>query len=174
MGDSSQKQLLEFTTVTYLDPEKSKFSRTPGGFLSLVTEDGREYPRVNLHRAFPFTQTNEFISVRDPEGNEIGIIRSLYDFPREVIKLLEEEMNRRYFAPVITKIYSLKEEFGYTYWDVQTDAGHCRFTARSGSSSFIFITDVRILVVDVDGNRFEIPDFRELDEKSRKKLEILL
>jgi hypothetical protein len=174
MGDSKQKELLEYTAIKYLKPSNAVFTRTAGGFLSLRTGDGEEHARVNLHRAFPFSEAYEYISVRDTEGKEIGIIRSLNDFPKEVVKLLEEDMNRRYFAPVITKINSLKEEFGYSYWDVQTDAGPCRFTVRNGSSSFINITEVRIMVVDVDGNRFEITYYRELDEKSIKKLEILL
>lgn len=174
MGDSKQKELLEYTAIRYLKPADTAFTRTAGGFLRLKTKDGEEYSRVNLHRAFPFSETSAYISVRDTEGKEIGIIKSLYEFPKEVVNLLEEDMSRRYFAPVVTKVNSLKEEFGYSYWDVQTDAGSCRFTVRNGSSSFTYITEVRIMVTDVDGNRFEIPDFRELDEKSIKKLEIIL
>jgi len=174
MADKNTKGLDEYSTIKYLEPEDSTFARTQGGFLSLNIKAGESYNRVNLHRAFPFTSMSELISVRDSEGNEIGMIRSLNDYPTDVARLLDEDMDRRYFAPVIHKINSIKEEFGYSYWDVVTDAGQCRFTVRGGSSSINFVTDVRMVIVDVDGNRFEIADYKLLDDKSYKRLEIYL
>lgn len=174
MADTAAKGIVEYATIRYIEPGKSKFARTPGGFLSLTLGDNEVYPRVNLHRAFPFSDERHFISVRDLDSKEIGIIKDMDDFPAEIIALFEEQINRRYFAPVILRINTIKEEFGYSYWDVTTDAGDCRFTVRGGSSSVVNVGEDHLLVIDVDGNRFEIPDYKELDDKSFKKLDVFL
>jgi hypothetical protein len=68
----------------------------------------------------------------------------------------------------------MKEEFGYIYWEVETDRGSRRFTTKGHHDSVMPITDTRVLVLDVDGNRFEIPDFNALDVKSAKQIEALM
>lgn len=166
--------LSEFASIRYIGPENTEFTQTSGGFISLKIEPDEFYSRINLYRIFPFSKQNEYISIRDSEGKEIGIIRSLKQFPAETIELFEVELNRRYFSPIISKVDSIKEEFGYSYWNVQTDAGPKRFTVQRGSNNVIPITDQRILLIDVDGNRFEIPDYRKLDEKHVKIVETIL
>ncbi|MDI6617111.1 MAG: DUF1854 domain-containing protein [Clostridiales bacterium] len=159
--------------IRFLKAKDTAFTRTPGGFLALKISNGESYPRVNLFRSFPFSHPKEYISVRDEEDKEIGIIRNIEDFPDDAVKLFEEEFKRRYFAPVIKKINSVKDEFGYSYWDVDTDAGICRFTVQ-GRYNVISLGNGRVIISDVDGNRFEIPNYRLLDEKSIKRLEIYL
>jgi len=96
------------------------------------------------------------------------------DFPAEVVAAFREELDRRYFAPVITRIKSMKEEFGYAYWEVETDSGPRRFTVRDLQQSLLLLSAEHILLVDVDGNRFEIPDYTALDPSSRKVIDDLL
>ena len=158
----------------YLDPDRAVFSKTAGGFLSLKIGRKKPYPRVNLYRSFPLSRPHDLISVRDAEDHEIALIESLQDFPASAIRLIEEELDRRYFAPVIRNLISLKEEFGYTYWDTQTDAGPCRFTVKSGENSVTPLGESTLLIVDVDGNRFEFPDFHKADAKSMKLIEAML
>lgn len=165
--------LSEFVEIKYLDPREAVFSRSPGGFLQL-TVDGTFYPRVTLYRTFPFTYPEEYISVRDMEGNEIGLLRSFDGFAPEIVEAFREELARRYFAPKITRIKSLKEEFGYSYWEVDTDAGPRRFTVRDLQQSLILLSPEHILILDVDGNRFEIPDYTKLDPTSRRYIENLI
>jgi hypothetical protein len=174
MSTENKSGLADYASIRYLEPKSSSFEQTPGGFLSLKIEPDEFYARVNLHRAFPFSQEEKYISVRDPEGKEIGIIRSMKDFPSSTVKLFQLELERRYFTPIIQKISSIKEEFGYSYWDVETDSGHKRFTVRRGSSSIIPITDERLIIIDVDGNRFEIPNYKSLGNKNIKIIETLL
>lgn len=156
-----------------LEPEQLIFQLTPGGFLSLALGD-ETYPRVHLYRTLPLTNERIYISVRDKEGKEIGFIKDLDDLPHSTQALLQTELARRYFVPMITRIYSLKEEFGYTYWETDTDAGPKRFTTKSGQGQVIQLGDVRILIIDLDGNRFEIPNYKGLDKKHAQTLETLL
>ncbi|HBQ63873.1 MAG TPA: DUF1854 domain-containing protein [Clostridiales bacterium] len=175
----------DYAEIRYLDPEKSKFENTKGGFVSLKIEPEELYTRVNLHKAFPFTLDREYISVRyiitnelgmvkDSEIKEVGIIRRIDDFPADQVELIEKELAKRYFVPVIEKIQKVKEEFGYIYWDVLTSAGQRRFTTHDMSNSLIPVGENRLVLVDVDGNRFEIPDHTQLEDKHRKFLDMWL
>ena len=92
----------------------------------------------------------------------------------DTIKLLREQLNLRYFTPVITKIRSVKEEYGFAYWDVITDHGECRFTIQMGGNAVVHLTEERILLSDIDENRFEIPDVGRLTPAERRKLDLFL
>lgn len=169
-----QDGLADYVDIRYLTPKNSRFEGTAGGFLRLTLDDGTTYTRVGLYRTFPFTLGDRYVSVRDVDEKEIGMIEDPSDFPKDVATLLREELDRRYFTPEIRSIENIKEEFGYAYWEVQTDAGPRRFTVRDMQQNLILLTETRLLVIDVDGNRFEIPDYRELNLKGRKLIEDLI
>jgi len=159
--------------IKYITSEQGEFYKNTGGFLGLkIGEKG--YPRVSLVRSFPYTHLHNFISIRDKENNEIGIIEDILTFPENIIELFNEELNRRYFLPIIKNIYSVKEEYGYSYWNVLTDLGNKKFTIRRDNYSFINVKDNRVMVIDVDGNRYEISDYEELDSKSYRLIELML
>ncbi len=75
---------------------------------------------------------------------------------------------------MITRIESIKEEFGYAYWNVETDVGPRRFTVRDMQDNVVLLSPEHVLIIDVDGNRYEIPDYTQLDPKSRRYIEDLL
>jgi len=167
-----------------LDGKNARFERSKGGLISLylTEEDGSEsyYERVVIMRAFPVTNPNEFLSVREPDskkagrGREIGMIRYISDFDEQTQRLLNEELDRRYFSPTVEKIYAVKEKFGYYYWDVLTSAGHITFILNNPFKNIRMLEDGRLFISDIDGNSFEIPDPYKLDSQSRKKIDIYL
>lgn len=169
-----QHGLSDYVDIRYLDPAQARFEQTPGGFVKLTIGADEVYPRVAVYRAFPFSYPDRYISVRDLEGNEIGMIRDLRDFDAETVQLITRELDRRYFTPVISRIESIKEEFGYAYWNVETDAGPRRFTVRDMQVNVVLLGPQHVLIIDVDGNRYEIPDYTKLDAKSRRYIENLL
>ena len=75
---------------------------------------------------------------------------------------------------MIEKIRSIEEEFGYSYWDVDTSAGQRRFTVRRGHNNLVQLGGRRVLVIDVDGNRFEIEDYTSIDSRYSRLIESLL
>lgn len=166
--------------VNLLEETDAVFSRTDGGFVSLTYTDSdgsvKTYPRVAVHRCFPFSDPTHYLSIREPEndGKEIGLIRDPEKLPPDAQKMLSEQMALRYFTPVILHIKKIKEEYGYSYWDVVTDRGVCRFTVRSGSGSVYPIGPNRYLINDLDGNRFEIPDLYRLSAKEIKQLDLYI
>lgn len=173
--EQMEKETEEMLRVRYLNDENAKFERTGTGFLSLRV--GEEfYPRVRVVRMFPFSDKDKFISIRTAEerSKEIGIVESMGGVCKETAEMLEEQLTLHYFTPVIKKINKIKDEYGFAYWNVVTDHGECNFTIRMGGNSIVHLSDVRILIMDIDENRFEIPDVTVLTANERKRLDLFL
>ncbi|OJU14898.1 MAG: hypothetical protein BGN88_06470 [Clostridiales bacterium 43-6] len=159
--------------ITYLNPAQSCFYETEGRMLAVKVGE-KEYPRVQLHRSFPHSSPDSFVSVRDPDNKEIGIIRELSDFNGNTLTLLRHHLDIRYFSPVITKVVNVKDEFGYTFWDVETGDGSCHFVVRKDGKSIVSLPGGKAMVIDVDGNRFSIPCLEALTKKEMNMIEIYL
>lgn len=165
----------EATTAktTYLNIDDLHFERTAGGFLSMRFQE-KEFPRVHLYRIFPLSLEQGYISVRDQEDNEIGIIESSDGMSSHDKTLVEDEIAGRYFTPVIKRIISLKEEFGYSYWEVETSAGVCRMTVQNRYNPVLRLEENRIIITDVDGCRFEMEDYTAVEPKHLRVIEGML
>lgn len=172
-GESEERSLADAAKITYLTAETCSFRKTEGQLLAVKVGEV-EHPVVYLHCSFPHTNKRIYVSVRTSDNKEIGMIRSLDEFPAKTIKLLEEQIQIRYFAPEISKVVRIRDEFGYSYWEVETQAGYCRFTVRSGGGNVKLVTEVRVLVTDVDGNRFIIPELEALSEKEYRMVEMCM
>jgi hypothetical protein len=161
--------------LRYITKDNAKFERTPGGFVKLTYKDAT-YDRVGVYRTFPVTMPEEFISIREAneKAREIGVVEKISDLDPETAKMLKEQLDLRYFTPEITRIFDIKTEYGYGYFHVMTTYGECRFTIHNGGSSVVSLTDTRIVINDLDGNRFEVPDIMKLTVAERKKLDLFI
>ena len=139
--EQMEREAEEMTAVRYLTKDNAVFERTKGGFVRLTFE-GKTWDRVQVIRLFPFTEPNGFISIRTVEerSREIGVIKDLKDVSKETKKLLLEQLNLHYFTPIIQKVLSIKDEYGYAYFHVLTDRGECRFTINMGAVSYTHLT----------------------------------
>lgn len=159
--------------IRFLHRENAVFASSPGGMLSLRVDD-ETYPVVYLHCSFPHSDPERYISVRLPDDKEVGMIRSLSDFGGQTAELLREHIRIRYFAPAILSIKSIREEFGYSFWEAETTAGTCRFTVRSGGGNVKTVTDKKLLITDVSGNRFVIEDIGKLSDREYRMVEMCM
>ena len=75
---------------------------------------------------------------------------------------------------MILSIKSVKERYGFSYWKVTTADGEVSFTLHDTYRSIVRAGERRIILLDVDGNRFQIPDVEALDRKSYKKIDLYL
>ncbi|MDF2567651.1 MAG: hypothetical protein K0R90_1107 [Oscillospiraceae bacterium] len=167
-----KKSAEEMLQIKYITKQNAEFLATSGGFVCMKFGE-KECKRIALHRCFPFSCPENFISVRDEQGNEIGIIRSLDDLDKKTAELLISQMEMRYFLPQIQAISSIKDEYGYSYWEVSTDKGECRFTCNS-NGSVIRLSETRVIITDISGNRYEIADIYKLLPKELKKLDMYI
>jgi hypothetical protein len=173
--EQERQAVKDIIAIKKIDDSNAEFHRTDGGFVSMRYA-GKEYPRVAVHRCFPFSEPDRYISIREPDsdGREIGLIEDMKALSADTREMLEEQMRLRYFTPIILKVHDIKEEYGYAYWEVTTDRGRCRFTTRMGGGSVYSIGKDRYMVNDLDGNRFEIPDLYKLSAKEIKKLDLFI
>ncbi len=173
--DQMESEVEEMTALRYLTKKNAVFARTKGGFVSLEF-DGKKWDRVQVIRLFPFTDPNKYISIRTVEerSKEIGVIKDMKDVSKDTGKMLEEQLNLHYFTPIIQKVIDIKDEYGYAYFHVMTDRGECRFTINMGGNAVVRLTDSRLLITDLDENRFEIPDVFQLSQKEQRKLDLFL
>lgn len=173
--EALKRESEELLEMRFLTEENAIFTRTEGGFLALKTED-KEYVRVGVYLTFPLTNPEEFISIReaDEKAKEIGLIEKLSELPKEQQEMIREQIRLRYFMPVITKVLDVKDEYGFAYWHVMTNFGVCRFTTQMSGDAVITLGESRLLVTDIDGNRYDIPDFYRLGVMERKKLDLFM
>lgn len=169
--EKKPRTLAELSVTVWLTPSNASFS-LKNNFLYI--QYAGEEKRAFLCRQFPFELQWEFISVMNEEQEEIGIIRDISLFEGETGEMLKNELLRRYYAPVIEEVLNVKERYGFSYWKVRTQEGEVNFTLRDTYRSIIHAGGNRILLLDVSGNRFEIPDTAALDRKSYKKIELYL
>lgn len=185
-----ENSFLDLAKITYLTPENARFYLTKNGFPALeavlpkISDDleaendptpvKQDFGRVWFHRAFPFETPDEFISVLDFDGREYGLISKLTDFPEDAQKIIRDELARKYLCPVVSKIYSLKEKLGYSYWEVETDYGRMSFSVHDTYRSIARVGNGLLIIQDVDGNRYRIDDYLALDRRSYKRIELYL
>lgn len=161
----------DLTATNWLTEENTSFEQK-NGFLYI--KNGTDHCRAFLNRAFPQELLWEFISVLDEEQQEIGIIRNVDQLGEENRRLVVTELQRRYYSPVLLKIHSMKERYGFSYWKAETADGNVQFTLHDTYRSIVRAGGNRVLLTDVNGNRFEIPDVTALDKKSYRKIEFYL
>lgn len=172
-NENRTTELADAAKIRYLTPDNATFVKTPGNTLSVKVGE-EEHTAVYVHCSFPHTDKTIYLSIRTVENKEIGMVRSLDDFPSETAELLEEQVRIRYFTPEITKVLEVRMEFGYSYWEAETTAGLCRFTVRGGTQNIKFVSDRRLLIHDVNGNRFVIPDVDALSDAEYRKIELTM
>lgn len=131
---------------------------------------GTVYRRIKPVRLFPLTARDKMISILDENDREIGIIRDIKQLDAKSRAALESELSERYFMPRVVRINSIKVEFGMTRWDVETDRGRRQFLVRERNDVQLLLGG-RVLIVDADGNPYEIPNYMALDAHSRALLE---
>ena len=160
--------------IGWLKLAEAEFYEGSGGFTGL-RYDGKEYKRIQFRRAMPDRYPSEYISVADQENKEIGMIKSLRDLSDGQLRIVSDELNRRYYCPEIIEIKSVRDKLGYVYIEMDVMAGskrHERSAAVNDVNKNIrMIGANRLIIFDVDGNRFLINALDLLDAKSLRRLE---
>lgn len=156
--------------IGLLRPEQCRFYVNPNGFLAMQCGE-REIKRVKLARSLPYSEPFGYICVFDMEDNEIGIIKDVSELDDESVKLVQNALENRYYCPEVTQIVSIKEKLGYFYFDVRIGEHKKVFAVKDVSRNIKQLDENRIIIFDVDGNRYYISDIWSIDKSSRRKIE---
>ena len=165
--------------ITVIHPEKVEVAalrlfREPAWALRLTIEGDRSYLKVKVVRAAPLSHPDRYVSFLDSKDEEVCMVDELKELDPQTLKVVAEELERRYLTAVVESIHSVRNEFGTSYWDVDTSRGRREFVVQNVAENAQWLGARRLLLVDVDGNRFEIPDLDLLDKRSQGFVEEVL
>jgi len=161
--------LVEASQLNLLIPEDLHFEQK-GIHLSLSIKGEEVSTNVQIYRAYPLSDPMHYLSICDDENKEIGVLVDPEELSMENRALVEHHLNRRYLVPIVNRILSTKERFGTLDWVMETDRGECRFSTRNLREYSFSPTPGRLLIQDIDGNRYDIRDVNALDKKSQDML----
>lgn len=154
-----------------LELEKvSRLFYAPVGRLRLEHE-GQCYLECRPAWASPLSYPGQYLALLDGRGREILMYKDPgTEMDPAMWEVVQEELKQRYLNGVIHRVLDSKTEFGSTYWTVVTDRGTREFVTQSLQENAQWLSPNYLLLIDVDGNRFELPDIAGMDERSRKIL----
>jgi hypothetical protein len=133
----------------------------------LVLEREGEEPRVvKPVRALPITDPAHWIGLMDEKGKQVHMVRSLKELDPDSQEVLSQELDQAYFLPKVRRIHQINEEYGVLRLDVETDKGPRTFEVRT-REHIRFLPEGRVILRDLDGNRYEIPRMADLDTHSQ-------
>jgi len=153
-----------------ISPERVTLWRDSFRRLCLRVDGEREFLDVRAAAAFPISGRASLVSFLGEQGREVLLLRDPERLEANSRAVLEDELARVYFTPRITRIYRIEETFGCSRWEVETDRGFTIFEI-SDREQIRLLPGGRILIQDVDGTRFEIPDAAALDPNSKAWLD---
>jgi ATP-binding cassette subfamily B protein len=161
--------------IRWIEPDTVELREGPYGSLVVAELDGTMNRSVFAMRCFPAAHPDDFISLRtwneDGDEHELGIVRHLELWSKPNRELMRVALSRRYFLRRITGVDSIKLEYGHLLFDVRTDQGPARFTMRwTHSQAQDFGVRGKVLV-DVEDNRFLVPDTEDLPPRERDLLQ---
>lgn len=153
----------------FIPDEKLILRRTPEG--DAVAElDGRKVLIGHILSVYPITNRQHFVSLRDVEGEEIGILEQAHELDGQSKKILREELERSHFLPKINDVFSIEERLSLFTFRVNTDKGPRTFEVRNPRRNVRSVGGGRYIIKDVDGNRYDIPKLSNLGPKSQNRM----
>lgn len=159
---------------TMPDPKSLKLFYEPKDRLRLTIGDEKSYHTVKPAWAAPLSRPNQYLALLDGKGNEIVTLPDPESLPPDSLAAAREELRRRYLTATVRSVTHAKQEFGATYWSVHTDRGDRDFVTQNLQENAVWLSPTHLLLLDVDGNRFEITDTQALDAVSRRYIETIL
>ncbi|MFO7821647.1 MAG: DUF1854 domain-containing protein [Lentisphaeria bacterium] len=153
-----------------LNAAEAKCQYRQSGQLDIIHTDGA-FKDVHLIPTFPLSHRNLMVAILNADGEEVAFIDDACKLDSESKRNVKYEIERAYFMPKIQDIYSEKDVLGVITLETQTDRGPRTVQIRNARRSIRKLPNNRIVIRDVDSNRYEIPDWTKLPIYGRDLLE---
>jgi len=147
-----------------------KFSRDADGRV-ILHRGGQSQPVGSIMSAFPLTSPAKMVSIRDEEGTEIGLLDDIRGLDPDSQRIIRDELERSYFMPRVTDVRDVREELNVVIWEVETNRGPRKFEVRHVRQNIRRMGRRRLVIKDVDGNRYEIRDWIKLPPLAQKLIQ---
>ncbi len=158
--------------IRYIDGPEVRIKQNGKIFLDIefyFTEE--KYEELEAHRLFPKSGSTKCIALMTHDGEQIAIIRDIKALDSDSAAAVENSLREYYMIPKIKRFITMSEKFQIWMWTVETDHGVITFEIRDHIASVKPLYDGRVLIKDADDNRYEVPDIKKLDNRSRRMLE---
>ena len=180
MNSQSEKQLVEVRRNPIVTmPSNGRTSRASTEPPSLTLErriDGQLWATrldkqqpVWVSRCFPWSEPGRFISLRDTDDEEFALVRDFGELDHGSREALDISLVEAGFVLEIVAVESCEEEVEIRTWVVVTRQGRRSFQTRRDE----WPRDVPgggLLISDVSGDLFYVPDIQALGARSRALL----
>lgn len=153
--------------------ERIRLLRGPGGELRAEIAGDRCLLRGKAVWAFPLT-SKRYVSILDGKDKEFCLIENPDELDADSRRILFESLEAYYRVYRIRRVVEYRNEWRTSLWTVETDHGVREFVMRWELDSVLLPKENEILIIDIDGNRFHIPDFEAMDDKCKQIFELLL
>ena len=157
--------------ITYIDGPEVRITQRDGIFVDAEFYHTKETKAgLEPRRLFPRSGGNRYVALLDEDGEQVAVIRNADNLLPESKQALESALDEYYMIPRITRFIKMTEKFKIWMWTAETDKGVITFEIRNHIASVKPLYDGRVLIKDANDNRYEIPDYRQLDKNSQKML----
>ena len=157
-----------------MDPKSLTLFYEPKDRLRLTVGNEQSYHTVKPVWAAPLSHPEKYLALLDGKGKEIVTLPDPKALSAASLEAAQEELRRRYLTATVARVTHAKQEFGATYWSVETDRGPRDFVTQNLQENAVWLSDTHLLLLDVDGNRFEITDVPQLDSESQQYIGTIL
>jgi len=174
---SRSENELAHCELQWLEPADTLIEPGHDGGL-FVCFGGDDWDDVFPVRAFPASHDQRFISLRhrDPMGrdHELGMIRELASWSPSVRHAVARLLHRRYLLRHIREIRSIRAEATTLIFVVVVEGGVIRFILEKNNEGFQPFGGGGLLLRDVQGNCYVIPELRALPTQQQRLLALYL
>ena len=161
--------------LKYIDGPEVRFTPNDGIYIDAEFYHTKEkLTGLEPHRLFPKSGGNKYITLLDGEGNQVAIIRDTKNLTEDSRAVVEQALEEYYMIPKITRFIKMVDTFKIWMWTAETDHGILTFEVKNHVSTVKPLYDGRVMITDTSDNRYEIPDYRKMDQRSVKMIEKML
>lgn len=156
----------------WLTPDVARIHLGNLGTLHVTVLNETIYSGCFALRCMPVHYPRGFISLRyishENREVEVGLLRSLDDWPEETQQLVHEALLKRYFVHTIQRIEEIRLFNGLLEFKVDTDLGPMEFLVRWQSDRAQDYGPNGKILLDSEENRYLIPDLSQLSDRERR------
>ena len=135
----------------------------------LVAYVGERAVDVKLRQAFPWSEPERYLSLRDAGDREVAFIGDPASLDGESRQALERALEEAAFVLRVTRVVDIDEEVEIRQWTVETAHGRRLFQTHQDDWPRV-LPDRGLLIRDVAGDLYRLPDPALLDRGSRDLL----
>ena len=124
---------------------------------------------VRVRECFPWSEPGKHLSLRDKDDEEVALIEDPATLGLESRRALELALAEAGFVIEVVRVAAIEEEVEIRQWTVETRDGNRNFQTHLDDWPRVLPMG-GLLIRDVGGDLYRLPDPASLDRKSRDLL----